>query len=210
MCIKVKTAASITLVALIMALAMGSATAGTISGASGLITIATADSLSPRVAELALREYRDHLAVTAMYGIMPDAEVGVHMPLADHDLDELGLVMKGIVAHETSSTPGIAIGFETGQSYIVASKRLAPRLRFHGAYLHGDVQGPAVGLAYTLSTSTVSRSAVPAPMTTLLAEYTPNGVNVGARMIFGTLFSVDVALLDMERPTGGVALQIVF
>lgn len=203
---------NITFIALIIGVLTfsGHVAAGTISGATGLITMGTADTLSQGSLELGLREYRDHFAVTALYGIVPDVEVGIHMPLADDKVDRAGLVIKGVITPETSQAPGVAIGFETDQSYVVASKRLAPRLRVHAAYLHGDVRGPAAGIAYTLSTTSLSRSGMPSPATTLLLEYTPEGVHAGARLLFGTLLSVDVGLLDLKRPTGGIAMQLAF
>lgn len=195
---------------MIMFVPPGSTSAGTLSGSTGLITLGTADTLSVGTAELGFRQYRHHLTVTGMYGMLPDVEVGLQMPLVNGGLDEVGLVLKGVVAAETASTPGVAIGFEPEKSYIVASKRLLPRLRFHAAYLHGDVKGPAAGLAYSVNTASLSPSAISPPATTLMAEYTPAGVNVGARLLFGTLLSIDVALMDLERPTGGLTLRFEF
>lgn len=198
----------VAMTALLLALVGASVSAGTVTGASGLITLATADALPGGTAELAVRESDNRLGVSMVWGPGGGVEVGVNT--IKEGPFGVGFLLKGVVAYETVSSPGVAVGFETERSYLVVSKRLTPRVRLHGAYLHGEEQGLAAGLAYSVSTASLSSTGMMSPATTLLAEYTPSGVNVGARMLFGPLLALDVALMDLKRPSGGLSLRITF
>lgn len=195
---------------LTMAMMVSGASAGTLTGATGLITLASADTLPSGNAEFGVRMNGGQVGATAIYGLMEELEVGVNSFKPNAQPLGVGLVLKGQLLNETESVPAVAVGFETDQSYLVASKRLTPRVRVHAGYLHGDQQGVAAGVAYTLNTTSVSSTPVSSPATTLLAEYVPSGVNVGARMFFGPSIAVDVALMDLEEFTGGVSFRLAF
>ncbi len=189
---------------LVLALMAPGAFAGTITGATGLIALATADTLPVGDAEIGVRLNEGSVEATALYGLMDELEIGVNSYDSDGPLG-VGFLFKGQLMRESASMPAVAIGFESNQSYIVASKRLTPRARLHAGYLHGDEKGVAAGVAYTLSTASVST-----PTTTLLAEYVPSGVNVGARMFFGPSVAVDLALMDLEEFAAGVSMRLAF
>ena len=193
-----------------LAFAAGGASAATVTGATGLVTLPTADVLPDGSLEVGARYADDVLGLTAVYGAFGDAEIGINTLRTDVEPAGIGIVLKGVLLHETASSPGVAIGFESGRGYVVASKRLAPRVRLHAGYLFGERPGPGAGIAYSFTTVSVSQSVLSSPATTLFAEYTPDGLNVGARFLFGPSSSVDVGLLDMRRLTAGAAFRWTF
>lgn len=190
----------------LMVVMTGAAQAASVSGATGLIYVPTADTLAERQAEISVRYMDGKLSSSLMYGVFDQIEIGVNNIRATGDPSELGLVLKGTAVQETADRPAIAVGFETGQSYVVASKRLAQRLRAHAGFGYGDLDGLFAGVSFVLSTTTGAGS----PATTVLAEYTPQGLNAGVRMVFSPLISVDVALVDLKELSAGVALRTRF
>lgn len=194
------------MIALLIALA-GQVGAATVSGATGLIYVPSADTLGEHEAEIGVRYVDGKLFSSFMYGVFDQIEIGVNNVRRNGDDSQLGFVIKGNVFSETAERPAVAVGFETDQSYIVASKRLTPRVRGHVGFGHGDLRGAIAGVSLVLNTT--SGGGV-TPTTTLLAEYTPRGLNAGVRMVFSPLVSVDVSLLDLDKLSAGVALRTRF
>jgi len=201
--------ASLALVAALIAIG-GSVLAATVTGSSGLVTLPTADVLPAGAFEVGGRYVDERLGLTAAFGAYGDLEVGVNTLEDGTGALDLGVFLKGVLLHESASSPGIAVGYESGHGYIVASKRVAPRVRLHAAYLFGDDPGPAAGVAYSVSTASVTSSGVPRPATTLIAEYTPEGLNAGARLLVGTAATLDMGLIDLKHPTAGLTLRLAF
>lgn len=193
-------------VALLTALA-GPSYAATVSGATGLIYVPTADTLATGEAEIGVRYVDGRLSSSFTYGVFDQIEIGVNNVRRNGDPSQLGLVLKGNVFSETSDRPALAVAFETGQSYIVASKRLAPRLRGHLGYAHGRLDGLVAGASLVLNTTTGGGLT---PATSFLAEVTPRGLNAGMRLVFSPLVSVDLALVDLDDLSVGVALRTRF
>gem|GEM_PF-1887672 len=181
--------------------------AGTISGASGLIEVPSADVLADGAFEATVRFAGDKVGLSATYGAFDSMEVAVNTLRTGKD-EAIGIVLKGVVYEETGPRPAVAIGLETGQSYAVLSKRIAPGVRLHAGYGIGRMQGLFAGFTYSLST--VSARGAAAPVTTLLGELTPNGVNVGARMVFSPVFAADIGLLDLREATAGLSVRLMF
>lgn len=182
------------------------ASAGTISGATGLIDVPSADVLGEGELELGVRYTGGELGLSAVYGIWDEVEVGVNNTRAgEHGV---GFVFKGVLLRETDSLPAVAIGLENGRSYAVASKRVAPRVRLHAGYGAGQMQGLFAGISYALTTVRAGGAGVPA--TTLFGEYTPKGLNAGARLVFSPTVSADIALLDLKEAAAGVNFRLSF
>lgn len=203
----VRALASLFAAAGVIALFAAAAGAGSISGATGLIEIPSADVLANGELELSVRHIDGRLGLSAVYGILDDIEVGVNNIRAASD-GRIGVVFKGTIHRETERRPGIAIGLETGQSYAALSKRLAPGVRLHAGYGIGRIKGLFAGVSY--SVSTVSARGVASPATTLLGEFTSRGVNVGARLVFSPVFAADIALIDFKEATAGVSARLRF
>ena len=94
-----------------------------------------------REAEISVRYLDGRLSSSFMYGVFDQIEIGVNNIRANGDTSDLGIVLKGTAVQETADSPAIAVGFETGQGYVVASKRLAPWLRGHAGFGYGDLEG---------------------------------------------------------------------
>ena len=197
---------SLLTVALLVALA-GQVGAATVSGATGLIYVPTADTLGEREAEIGVRYVDGRLSSSFMYGVLDQVEVGVNNIRSNGDPSQLGFVLKGNVFTETVERPALAVGFETDRSYVVASKRLTPRLRGHAGFGQGKLNGAFAGASLVLNTTSGGRVT---PTTTLLAEYTPRGLNAGMRLVFSPLISVDLSLIDLDELSFGVALRTRF
>ena len=180
--------------------------AGTETGASGLILVPSADTLAPGDAEFAVRYKDGRLGGSFTYGIFDRIEIGVNN-MRKSSTSDFGIVIKGAIFEETASEPAVAVGFETGQSYVVVSKRLAPRVRAHLGLGAGDLEGVFAGVALVVNTTT-GRGLAPA--TTAMAEVTPRGVNAGVRLVFSPLVSADVALVDLEELVGGISFRVRF
>lgn len=172
-----------------------------------MIEAPSADVLANGELDLTVRYIDGGLGVAAAYGIMDDVEIGINNIRTDSNR-RLGIVFKGVIYRETERQPAVAIGLETGQSYAAVSKRLVPGLRLHAGYGIGRIDGLFAGVSYSLST--VSARGVASPVTTLLGEYTPRGLNVGARMVFSPILSADVALIDLNEATLGLNMRLRF
>jgi len=197
---------TMTLVLVALGLLTGPAHAASVSGATGLIYVPSADTLAAREAEISVRYLDGRLSSSFMYGVFDQIEIGVNNIRANGDTSDLGIVLKGTAVQETAESPAIAVGFETGQGYVVASKRLAPWLRGHVGFGYGDLDGLFAGVSLVVNTTSGGGN----PATTVLAEYTPKGLNAGVRMVFSPLISVDVALIDLKELSAGVALRTRF
>lgn len=190
-----------------IAFVAASAGAGTISGATGLIEVPSADVLANGDLELTVRYLDGEFGLAAVYGILDDVEVGINNIRTGSDAG-VGFVFKGTIHRETNDRPAIAIGLESGQSYATVSKRLVPGVRLHGGYGIGRIKGLFAGVSYTLST--VSRGGAASPPTTLYGEYTSRGLNVGARMVLSPVISADFALMDLKEATAALGVRLRF
>lgn len=188
-------------------LAAHPAAAATATGSSGLIHTPSADTLETGDVELGVRYTGNKLSASLTWGIAERIEIGVNSLEKGGTLSDLGLFVKGAVFEETADRPAVAVGFETGQSYVVVSKRLAPRVRAHAGYGSGALDGVFAGVSVALNT-TSNRAG--APVTTVLAEATKHGLNAGLRMIFSPSISLDVALIDLEKFSGAVGIRMRF
>ena len=199
--------AALILVAAVLAFGPSPAGAATLTGASGLIYIPSADTLGTGDAEIGVRFTDGKLTTSLTYGVFERIEVGINNVKKGAEPAGLGLVLKGAVFEETAERPAVAVGFETGQSYVVVSKRLAPRVRAHAGFGSGELEGLFAGVSLVVSTTS---SGSISPATTLLAEVTPEGLNAGVRMVFSPVVSVDLSLIDLEKLSAGVALRTRF
>ena len=177
------------MIALLIALA-GQVGAATVSGATGLIYVPSADTLGEHEAEIGVRYVDGKLFSSFMYGVFDQIEIGVNNVRRNGDDSQLGFVIKGNVFSETAERPAVAVGFETDQSYIVASKRLTPRVRGHVGFGHGDLRGAIrrrlLGAQYDVGRRRDPDDHIPRRV------YAP-GPNAGVRMVFSPLVSVDVS-----------------
>lgn len=200
--------AGVLALALAMAMIAGApAGATTVSGATGLIFVPTADTLPVGDVEIGVRYIDEKIASSVTYGIFDQIEIGINSVHGNKDSSELGFVLKGTVFTETQDRPALAVGLETDQSYIVASKRLTPSIRAHVGYGIGDMEGLLAGVSLVVNTTTSGRFS---PATSILAEMTPKGLNAGLRLVFSPLISVDLALLDLSDFAAGVAIRTRF
>src|SRR5690606_40030383 len=133
------------------------ARAGTETGASGLILVPSADTLAPGDAEFAVRYKDGRLGGSFTYGIFERIEIGGNN-MRTSSTSDFGIVIKGAIFEETASEPAVSVGFETGQSYVVVSKRLAPRVRAHLGLGAGDLEGVFAGVALVVNTTTDRKS----------------------------------------------------
>lgn len=178
--------------------------AGTLSGLSGLLTVPTADVLpwggleaGVHLAGKGAHGAGDRIVVTVVSSPMDNVEVGLtNLRRKDH-FGEFELALKGLVFAETANQPGVAAGFDPGWAFVVASRRVAPRVRIHAGYGYGEHKGFFGGASIALSTASTANSALRTPAVTAMAEYTPAGANVGARLIFTPFLSADVGLMDL-------------
>lgn len=198
--------------ALVAALALvfalgGPVGAATVSGATGLIFVPTADTLPVGEAEIGVRFVDERLTSSFTYGIFDQIEIGINNVHGGKDSSRIGFILKGTVFTETQDRPALAVGFETDQSYIVASKRLTPTIRGHVGYGIGDLDGLLAGVSMVVNTTTSGRFT---PATSILAEFTPKGLNAGMRLVFSPMISVDLALLDLDEFAAGVAIRTRF
>lgn len=193
--------------AALVALAAGSVSAATVTGASGLIYVPSADTLATGDAEIAVRHLDGRLTSSFTYGIFERIEIALNNMAQPGDPADVGLVLKGAVFEETAQRPAVAVGFETGRSYAVVSKRLSPRVRAHAGIGSGSLDGVFAGLSLSLNTISGTSGA---PATTVLAEVVRGKVNAGVRMVFSPLLSVDLALEDLKDVSAGVALRTRF
>lgn len=194
-------------VLLILVAASGGGFASTLTGATGMIMVPTASVLPTGAGEVSLHATDGRTGFSASYGIFENVEVAVNTLKPGNSPVDLGIVFKGLVFSETAERPGLAVGFESTQSYIMASKRLTPRMRVHVGYGDGDLKGAVGGVSYTLSSAAVSGGT---PPTTLMAEYVDKEINVGARMVFSPQLSLDLALLNLKRLSAGVSVRVSF
>lgn len=185
----------------------GTTSAATVSGATGLIYVPSADTLATGEAEIGVRYVDGGLASSFTYGIFDQIEIGINNVRGKKGGSQLGLMLKGNVFTETQDRPALAVGLETDQSYVVVSKRLAPRIRGHVGYGVGEMDGVFAGVSLVLNTTTSGRIT---PATSFLAELTPEGLNAGMRMVFSPLISVDVSLIDLDELSAGIALRTRF
>lgn len=183
--------------------------ASTLTGATGLIAVPTADTLPAGVGEFAVHFHDHRLTAAVSYGFFDHVEIGANTRVKDASLD-LGLMIKANLVTETARNPAVALGFETGRSYVVVSKLVAPRVRGTAGYALGDQSGPFAGVAVNLSTASVQgRAGI--PPTTLMAEISPGrGLDVGARVLITPNFSADLMLLNMKDVGAGIAIRTQF
>lgn len=196
--------------ALLFAASVQPAVAATFTGVSGMLTVPTADVLPEGAIEGGIRLVGDDMTAAIALGALPNVEVALNNVSETAGIEEIGFAVKGLVFAETAREPGVAAGFESERAYIVVSKRLAPRFRAHAGYAYGERSGVFGGASYALATASSGRSALRVPATTAMFEYTPDGLNVGARMVFAPALSVDVGLMDLEDLVLGVSLRSVF
>lgn len=188
----------------------GLSEAGTLTGGTGLIEVPSADVLSQREAEIAVHYFDNRYGASVAFGAFDGVEIGVNNVRIGPAPTRIGVLIKGVVAQESAKSPGVAVGLETGESYVVASKRLLPRLRVHAGFGYGDMNGLFGGISYALTTTAVNSGGIGAAATTVLAEHTPNGNNLGFRMVVSPQFAFDIALRNLNEATATVSFRTSF
>jgi len=194
-------------------LLLAAAPAGaTLTGLSGLLTVPTADVLPQGGLEAGIhfvgedgKESIDRLVAGFAMGAIENVEAGLTNLRKKGSWGEFELALKGLFLAETARNPGVAVGFEPSRAFVVASKRISPRLRVHAGYGYGEEDGLFGGASFALTTASAARSALRAPTITAMAEYTRAGVNVGARLVFSPTLSADVGILDLEGSNEWIA-----
>lgn len=201
---------TISLMVLVVLVALSlSASAATPTGATGLISIPTADTLGTQDAEFTAHLSGGRFLGAITYSPLDQIEVGVNTAAKGVNSLELGFLIKAKLLAETAEAPAIALGFETGQSYVVASKRLSPRVRAHLGLGQGRISGLFAGAAISLSNASVQgRGGLP-PMT-VMGEYTPAGFHAGLRMVLTPQISFDLSLHRLKEVAGGITIRTRF
>lgn len=182
------------------------AAAADIAGSSGLINIPNADALRASTLE-ASAHFIDGTGVLALnLGLLPQVEAGVYTVTESNDL---GFTVKAELVPETTQMPGIAVGLENRNAYMVLSRSFSG-LRGHIGFGNGRFRGPFFGLSMMLNRVSVSKKGALAPVTTLMVEHDGYGINAGARIAFTPQLKADIAFLDMEEAMLGLSFNTSF
>lgn len=191
------------------------------SGATGLMTIPTADvvgagrlALGYHTMAVALSDpdgYWNEIAVTA--GLTNELELGVSSGFLFGGNPVTSFNAKYRIIPETSHVPALAVGVDnviTGHGtffYLVLSKAI-PELttRLHAGVGNG---GLFFGLSKVLNPVSVRGKGASFPETTLMAEWNA-GVNLGVRFQPIAHLLLDAAVLNLRTPMFGIQYAVQF
>ncbi|WP_408955172.1 hypothetical protein [Natroniella sp. ANB-PHB2] len=173
-------------------------------GATGLVTIPTADILAPTELNLAYQRLDasgDLLGVD--YGIKEGVQLGVGVEWPEGITEEVEVFPKLRVklVEETKNIPAVAAGFIDRDRYLVASKSTP----YYGLRAHLGVGDKGqfednffVGVTRILNPVSVSSgdSSFELPLTTMLAEYN-GGLNLGFKFEFLPEINANLGVKDL-------------
>lgn len=200
---------SLILTVLIMSMLItGIGQASSVDGATGLINIPTASTMTASTASLSYHSFKGGNYASVIVGVAPGVEAGLSARFGDKT-NLFGSLKVNLV--KELDYPAVSVGLRAGNDqlnyYAVASMQLgAPGVRGHAGIGTGRYSSGFAGLSIVLnpvSVSTTNRK-ITVPLTTAIFEYDGSGLNAGVLLKFNNSLNGKIYLSDFSSLGFGV------